>query len=302
MTRFLRSLGAASMALALLVDSTGALDLRPFVPGAAHPAFLLRQRPAAARPASALPSPAPRPGVWSALMHWLDPQPRASGVAEAPRAESARVAEASVAADRMMVLHSGMSLDTSVPYFTFIANSRSHHPVQARSEGIWHRAGTLRLRVTYLSPEGWSYADGSGLRYEIPGFSVTDPAVHLPVSYWGRYAVYHPGDVVRYELEIENVGDSDATGLRVSAVQETFERSGGAGKLLPSGREDGIDAAAQAIKRGGRTVLKGRFVIAGPRVSGSNFEQTHVRVSGLQGTMNLYADLPQASIVDPPNW
>lgn len=157
----------------------------------------------------------------------------------------------------------------------------SHSPVADRSEGVWTESGGVRLRVNYLRPEGFArlHGDFHGL-----------PKIEYPV--------YHGGDAVGYEVEIENLRRTPIKGLRVEARQESIASAGGAGRALDVWRA--LSGAAE-LRPGATVRLSGKLTVAGPERTGSNFEQTHLALfeEGARGVMRL-ADAPRAGVLDPP--
>ncbi len=157
---------------------------------------------------------------------------------------------------------------------------------------------SIRIRVDYLDPLGFSQADSHGFQYNIGGRVTQNPDEVLPERYWGAYPIYSEGQWVVYELELRNVGAEDAEGLSVSAQQEVFNRDGGAGQALPAPPAGFTVAAIPA----GRSVrLRGSFQITSEWVHQGSLEQTHVRITSGRGDRErVLLDEAQAGLLDPP--
>jgi hypothetical protein len=175
----------------------------------------------------------------------------------------------------------------------------SHEAVAPRLDGPWRQANGLRFRINYLKPEGYFKVNHGEIE-------VTEGAriqrfqrdVPLPAAYWRTYALYHEGDVVAYEIELDNRTGRDLENLHVFTNQEGFNVRGGMGRLLGHVQL----ATLRSLAKAGRAVLRGQARLAGFEAAGGNFEQTHLTVDAEDagaGRTRL-VDEPQANIVDPP--
>ena len=177
--------------------------------------------------------------------------------------------------------------------------SVTHEVVAPRLEGSWRQANGLRFRINYLKPEGYFTAGPAGIE-------VTEGSRVLRIrrdvrwnpAYWRTYALYHEGDVVDYEIELENLTGRDLENLLVFSNQEGFNYSGGMGRLLGQVQLSTL----KSLAAGGRAVLLGQTRLSGFDAAQSNFEQTHLTVDtedARTGRTRLVDD-PQAGVVDPP--
>jgi hypothetical protein len=118
------------------------------------------------------------------------------------------------------------------------------------------------------------------------------------MAYLRTYALYHEGDIVDYEIELENTTGRDLKNLLVFTNQEGFNLRGGMGKPLGNVQL----SILKSLAAGGRAVLMGQARLAGFEAAGSNFEQTHLTVDmeGAGTGRTRLVDDPQANIVDPP--
>jgi hypothetical protein len=122
----------------------------------------------------------------------------------------------------------------------------------------------------------------------------------VPERLKGRFPIYFAGDLVYYEVELENTGAEPLRDLRVIARQESFEESGLRGEPLGY-RPMPVEIAR--LDPGERMVLPRHFrapeILRRPRPV--NFDQTHVTVrSGSGEDAETLLDAPHAGIVDPP--
>ncbi len=242
----------------------------------------------------------PDPAAWLAALIKEDPRPLLSwpeaqapaGLAAAPEValESAQ--------DRMLINHDGFDMilfgqDARLEVVTYEA-------VAPRLEGPWRQAHGLRFRINYLKPEGYLMLGAHGTVDMTRGSrtrrSYMDLA--LPPAYLRTYALYHEGDVVGYEIELENITGRDLENLLVFTNQEGFNYRGGMGRLLGQVQLSTI----KSLAAGGRVVLSGTARMSGFEAAGSIFEQTHLTVDteGTQARRTRLVDDPQAGIVDPP--
>lgn len=328
---------ASFVAVAFFVQNTGAADVaflaaRHGPAGGPSAAWLpLGALKAAPGPRVVLPAEPwlSRAGSWmlprvTGLARWLDdlsafpeaaPEPvqiASSSDSEAAPAEPAfpspapglpmSAALAPPAPDRMLVDARGFDF---VAFGEGLRWARAGRPVvhevaAPRIEGPWKEQNGLRFRLTYLKPEGFITLDKDGALVREgtgPGRRMS-ASRRIPERIFGRYAVYHEGDLVDYEIELMNVSGARLSGLEVFTGQEVMDPEGGTGRLLGDvGSFEPVSLAAE-----GRAVLKGKLRVAGAAVARSNFEQTHLTVyrPGEKGDSRRLVDEPQAGIIDPP--
>lgn len=169
-----------------------------------------------------------------------------------------------------------------------------------RLDGRWFESNGLRMRVNYLNPLAMSRASGLGVEYKEAGRRALNPSEVLPESYWGIYAIYHAGQTVQFEIELENAGAGVLSGLAVNSRQEVLNRQGGAGRQL---RQEPLNFKVENLAPGEKTKIRSSFKITSRWAQDGSFEQTHVRVTGHQPgtrTETVLMDAPQAGIIDPP--
>jgi hypothetical protein len=195
-----------------------------------------------------------------------------------------------VAPDRVPIEHHGFEITCVWPEL------QARQVVAPRFDGPWHQSNGLRFRINYLKPEGYYTIRRNEVQLTEGSRTWRVPShVTLAADYLRTYAVYYEGDLVDYEIELENLTGRDLKNLVVFSKQEGFNRRGGVGKPLDSGRLYSL----KSLAAGGRAVLMGRARIAGNAAAGSGLEQTHLAMDAADGTRLI--DDPQAGIVDPPS-
>lgn len=170
-------------------------------------------------------------------------------------------------------------------------------------EGKWQEGKGIRFRVNYLNPVAFSVADQGGMTYKEAGHYMKNSGEKLPPEYWGQYAIYHHGQKVDYEIEVENTGKKALQGVRIMAAQEVFSREGAQGKVLPDQvKELSVDSIAPAKK----AIVKNSFTVTSDWTYHGSLEQTHIKIAAGAATVaaatpaQLLADVYQAGIIDPP--
>ena len=205
---------------------------------------------------------------------------------------------APTAPDRMLIRPEALQ---ALRGLATIEARRIAKPIFPRFEGKWRQQNGLRFRVNYLNPVGICHFSEMGLVYRIGSHTRLDTHVRFPREFTGTYPVYWPETVVRYQIEIENVGLAPRNDLRVLAVQEDFNRTGGPGLIL-----GGLtDWSVPVLRLGERVVLEGvTRMSTSAEGRTSPFEQTHLTVlqegKGVGG--HELVDAPQAGLVDPPDF
>lgn len=163
-------------------------------------------------------------------------------------------------------------------------------------EGPWREGRGVRYRVLYKNARGvtWRAGDSFHLYDPVRGM-LRMPAGSLPLS--EQYAVYNIGDQVIAVVEVENTSGKPMGKVAVRGMQEAYDAAGGAGRPL-AGTE--FSYTIPEIQPGQTRAADFVFpMVAHEHDRPISFQQTHIRVYGEDG---LLADLPQAAIVDPPNW
>ncbi len=298
--------------VAFFVQNTGAADV----------AFLAaRHGPPAGVSAAWLPpgalkaAPGPRVGLpaepWlSKIWTWLAPFIREASVAPAPEfpapvaaSETDLVpAPAPIVADRMLIDKTGFDIVAFGEEIRWRRHSAAptHEVAAARIDGPWKQQGGLRFRVSYLKPEGFITLSAKGALVQEGTGPAREMGVTRRAPAWlhGRYAIYHEGDQVSFEIELENTTGEELESLEVFTGQEVLALDGGAGRLLGEVQT----YAPVNLPAGGRGVLTGKLKVAGAAVARSNFEQTHLSVyqPSERGPGRRLVDEPQAGILDPP--
>lgn len=276
---------AALSCVALLAQATGAADLLP--------AFQAARLPP---PSSAVFAPAPRPEP--------TPAPPPMAVPDS----LVRIPDTAPVADRILVKKTeGFvgAADTAPSDINDLlrrlrarALGEGARPVFAeRLEQPWVEGRGLRLRVVFLNPVGVTWGDAHGFHGQVLPRPMIDLRMKVPAAYRRSFPLYFAGDTVDYEIEVENTGPLALPPLKLSARQERFDPTGGAGK--PLGRVDLQDLPA--LPWGGRAALRGSFTLSPGGRARLNFEQTHLTVAaaGFSESAPLL-DAPQAGIADPP--
>ncbi|MEK7744427.1 MAG: hypothetical protein AAB578_08580, partial [Elusimicrobiota bacterium] len=168
-------------------------------------------------------------------------------------------------------------------------------------QGRWQVQNGLRFRVNYLRPVGICLLTELGMVYRFRGQTRLDTHARFPREYAGTYPVYWPEAVVRYQVEIENVGPGPREKLRVLAAQEDFNPEGGPGTSL-GGLTDWF---VPVLRTGERKLLEGVVRMSGAAEGRTSvFEQTHLNVleEGKGAGGRELVDAPQAGLVDPPDF
>jgi hypothetical protein len=260
------------------------------------PALLLAMVGEPAQRAAPAPSPAE-------LSEPSQPAPTEVPAVSAPGEALSAVPIPQAPADRMLINTAGFDMVA----FRGVGGDwrgelpQMHTPVAPRLEGPWRESHGLRFRINYLKPEGFFKVDGTDeIEVTIPQGSRRYPVaqhVKLPPQYWRTYAIYHGGDVVDYEIELENTSDRTLENLLVFSSQESFNLMGRMGKMLGPVELFKV----KTLPPGGHVWLSAKMTIAGYETAGGNFEQSHLSVytEGENGRQNVVDD-PQANIVDPP--
>lgn len=170
-------------------------------------------------------------------------------------------------------------------------------------EGKWQDGKGIRFRLNYLNPVAFSVADKGGMTYKEPGKFMTNSGEKLPEEYWGQYAIYHHGQTVEYEIEVENTGKKTLKDVRIMAAQEVFSRQGGQGKVLP---DQVRELALSPIEAGKKAVAKNSFKVTSDWTYHGSLEQTHIKIAAGAAAVaaatpaQVLADVYQAGIIDPP--
>ena len=167
--------------------------------------------------------------------------------------------------------------------------------------GRWQTQNGLRFRVNYLRPVGICLLSEIGMVYRFRGQTRLDTHARFPREYAGTYPVYWPETVVRYQVEIENIGPEPREKLRVLAAQEDFNPDGGPGLSL-GGLTDWF---VPVLRTGERKLLEGVVRMSGADQGRTSvFEQTHLNVleEGKGAGGRELVDAPQAGLVDPPDF
>ena len=244
----------------------------------------------------------PDPAAWLASLVKEEPQPLSAFPAvSVPSSLPAPEAVPEPEPDRMLIDHQDFNMILFGQEARQWRGGRpvTHEVVAPRLEGPWRQAHGLRFRINYLKPEGTLTlgSHGSEVREGSfpPRFYVD---VALTPTYWRTYALDHEGDVVDYEIELENLSGRDLENLLVFTDQEGFNYRGGMGKLLGHVQLSTL----KSLAAGGRAVLLGQARLSGFAAAESSFEQTHLTVDteGSQTGRTRLVDDPQAGIVDPP--
>lgn len=299
---------AALALVAMLTQSTGAADLALTMGPAARPLLFpapvaLKLPPAAAAPRREL-APA-RSHFWQDLavvarFVWLQleappPAPAATFARRPVHVEALGPAlEPPPSRDRMLVVKDAMVVDVAEAVRGLALPSGSVPIYRARVEGRWKQSGTLRYRLVYKDSYGLTWGDKTGFHFFMPGQKAVDVKTDVPEEIYGEYPVYFHGQSVAFDIELENAGGSDLTGLRVESVQELFDRRG------PGQRSDSpLVKRVGVLKAGGKRVLHDQFFVSTVRTDGPfSLEQTHLKISSAAGAR---VDDAHAGIVDPPN-
>jgi hypothetical protein len=165
--------------------------------------------------------------------------------------------------------------------------------------GAWNEGKGLRYRLIYRHPVAFSQASAGGIQYNLPGKFMQNPSEVVPQRYWGTYPVYYHGQMVEYDIEIENTGKTSLRDLAVTAAEEVFNGQGGPGARLPTDEGRG---EVKLLKPGETVKLHNGFQITSDWTWHGSLEQTHVRVttSAGAGQSKLLAEAYQAGIIDPP--
>ena len=169
-----------------------------------------------------------------------------------------------------------------------------------RLDGRWIKGRGVRLRVNYLNPLAFSRANGIGVEYQEIGRRVLNRGEVLPRSHWGAYAIYHRGQTVQYEIEMENTGATPISRITIFSNQEVLNPQGGRGRRLG---EDTRTFPVAVLGPGEKARIKASFRITANWARDGSFEQTHVKVTGHTPGLAIeetLLDAPQAGIVDPP--
>lgn len=163
-------------------------------------------------------------------------------------------------------------------------------------EGPWREGRGVRYRVVYKNARGVTWRAGNSFQlYDPVRGMLRMPAGSLPLA--DKYAVYNIGDQVMAVVEVENTSGKPMGKVAVRGMQEAYDPAGGPGRAL-AGTE--FSYTIPEIQPGQTRAADFVFpMMAHEHDKPISFQQTHIRVYGEDG---LLADLPQAAVVDPPNW
>lgn len=179
--------------------------------------------------------------------------------------------------------------------------STTPEPGPARFRMPWRRGKGLRLRLSYLDPEGEVQGSAAGYTVLRPGQPVRMLEAKVPAALRRSFPVYGAGRTITVEIELWNTGSRTLRRLWVAARQEDYQESGGAGPLIGSVAKP---VRVARLGPGERVALRLQVRLSSdPRYSRQpvNFEQTHVLVAqdGADGRV-VVVNAPHAGIVDPP--
>lgn len=169
-----------------------------------------------------------------------------------------------------------------------------------RFEMPWFEKNGVRLRVTYLEAYGETLGDSKGYRLVVPGRPDRNFSAAVPAPLMRSLPIFFIGELVYYEIEVQNAGAETLRDLRVHARQESFQASGRKGE--PIGYRP-MPTRISALAAGETTVIRRYFRLPETaRGEGPvHFDQTHVSIDASSGDgYETLLDAPHAGIVDPP--
>ncbi|MFH2202693.1 MAG: hypothetical protein ABIJ96_06240 [Elusimicrobiota bacterium] len=156
----------------------------------------------------------------------------------------------------------------------------------------------LSYRVNFLDARGLSRMGPDGLKgYQLQK-KYEEPRFQAPREFWGTYALFIPGDTVRFEIELVNGSGRAINDLKVLAQHEDFNPQG-AGALQTRVSFDGLDALR--LEPGEELTIQGSFTLGRSaseyRIS---LSQVHLAAWSIEEKSVLIDDA-HAGIIDPPS-